>query len=138
LARARDWQSRGRGFESPQLHSSSPNSRDTPVAVSADACRIRFGQWIDRVAAGEDVVVTRRGKAMIKLTRVATLAAPGAAESPRPYLAPAAAAGSPFPVAAAAGSPFPVAAGASSPFPVAAAAHAPSHFAGSTSADRSA
>jgi antitoxin (DNA-binding transcriptional repressor) of toxin-antitoxin stability system len=63
LARARDWQSRGRGFESPQLHS---NPEET--TVSAEACRVCFGYWIDRVAAGEDIVVTRRGKPMIRLT----------------------------------------------------------------------
>lgn len=65
LARARDWQSRGRGFESPQLHSTSPAAA---VTVGADACRIAFGYWIERVCAGEDVLVTRRGKPMMRLT----------------------------------------------------------------------
>ena len=68
LARARDWQSRGRGFESPQLHS---DSHDRTVTVGAEACRVRFGYWLDRVVAGDEVVVTRRGRRLIKLTAVA-------------------------------------------------------------------
>ena len=66
LARARGWQPRGQGFESPQLHSS--DSPATPVTVGADSCRDRFGYWIERVRAGEDAVVTRRGRPMIRLT----------------------------------------------------------------------
>ena len=66
LARARDWQSRGRGFESPQLHS--PTRPDAVATTSADSCRTRLGQWIDRVVAGEEVLVTRRGKAVMRLT----------------------------------------------------------------------
>ncbi len=66
LARARDWQSRGRGFESPQLHSS--NSQGAAITIGADTCRVSFGYWLDQVAAGEDVVVTRRGKPMVRLT----------------------------------------------------------------------
>jgi hypothetical protein len=73
LARARDWQSRGRGFESPQLH---PNSRNAALTIGADSCRVSFGYWLDRVAAGEDAVVTRRGKPMIRLTAVAPASAP--------------------------------------------------------------
>jgi antitoxin (DNA-binding transcriptional repressor) of toxin-antitoxin stability system len=38
------------------------------VTVGADACRIAFGYWMDRVAAGEDTVVTRRGRPMIRLS----------------------------------------------------------------------
>jgi antitoxin (DNA-binding transcriptional repressor) of toxin-antitoxin stability system len=67
LARARDWQSRGRGFESPQLHSTSGKAATT---VAAEACRVSFGYWLDRVVGGEEVVVTRRGKPMIVLTAV--------------------------------------------------------------------
>jgi prevent-host-death family protein len=36
--------------------------------VGADPCRARFGYWIERVRAGEDVLVTRRGTPMIRLT----------------------------------------------------------------------
>jgi antitoxin (DNA-binding transcriptional repressor) of toxin-antitoxin stability system len=73
LARARDWQSRGRGFESPQLHS---NSEATAVTAPAESCRVAFGYWLDRVAAGQDAVVTRRGKPMIRLTAAAPTAPP--------------------------------------------------------------
>ncbi len=66
LARASRWQREGQGFESPQLHF--PDSPAEPTAVGADLFRIRFGYWIERVRAGEDVVVTRRGKPRIRLT----------------------------------------------------------------------
>lgn len=73
LARASRWQREGQGFESPQLHS---NSDDAAVTVSADSCRHSFGQWLDQVAAGQDVVVTRRGKPMIRLTAAAAASPP--------------------------------------------------------------
>jgi prevent-host-death family protein len=66
LARARDWQSRGRGFESPQLHSQT--APQTPTAVNADDFRIGLGRWIDRVSSGEDLLVTRRGKPVMRVT----------------------------------------------------------------------
>jgi antitoxin (DNA-binding transcriptional repressor) of toxin-antitoxin stability system len=31
------------------------------VSIGADSCRVSLGYWLDQVAAGEDVVVTRRG-----------------------------------------------------------------------------
>jgi prevent-host-death family protein len=74
LARARRWQRRGQGFESPQLHSAS--SPDAAVTVGAGSCRVQFGSWIERVRSGEDVIVTRRGKPMIRLASVAEVAAP--------------------------------------------------------------
>jgi antitoxin (DNA-binding transcriptional repressor) of toxin-antitoxin stability system len=79
LARARDWQSRGRGFESPQLHSG-----NAATTVAAEACRVSFGYWLDRVVGGEEVVVTRRGKPMIVLTAVAraTATLPGTVTPP--------------------------------------------------------
>ena len=70
LARARGWQPRGQGFESPQLHFSG-NSRGSSITVGADVCRTWFGYWIERVRAGDNVVVTRRGKPMITLTAAA-------------------------------------------------------------------
>ena len=93
LARATRWQRVGQGFESPQLHS---NAEDGPVSVGADACRQSFGYWLDQVAAGDDVVVTRRGKPMVRLTRAAPApqlaVAPGTpplvAEDTRPLLCP--------------------------------------------------
>lgn len=81
LARALDRQSRGRGFESPQLHS---NPQDAAVSIGADSCRDSLGYWLDRVAASQDVVVSRRGKPMARLT-----AAAPAPELPVPTVAPA-------------------------------------------------
>ena len=68
LARATRWQRVGQGFESPQLHS---NAEDAPATVGADSCRESFGYWLDQVAAGREVMVTRRGKPMVRLTAVA-------------------------------------------------------------------
>jgi prevent-host-death family protein len=68
LARATRWQRVGQGFESPQLHS---NPDGAALTIGADTCRDAFGCWLDRVAAGQDVIVTRRGKPMVKLTAVA-------------------------------------------------------------------
>ena len=65
LARAPHWQCGGQGFESPQLHS---NTERAAVTVAAESCRVSFGYWVDQVAAGQDVVITRRGKPMIRLT----------------------------------------------------------------------
>jgi antitoxin (DNA-binding transcriptional repressor) of toxin-antitoxin stability system len=70
LARASRWQREGQGFESPQLHSPE-NPRDTSATVGAEKCRTQFGYWIERVCAGDDVLVTRRGKPMITLTAAA-------------------------------------------------------------------
>jgi prevent-host-death family protein len=114
LARARGWQPRGQGFESPQLHSSNPGH--APVTVGADACRVQFGYWIDRVRAGEDVVVTRRGAPVIRLCRAASALAP----QPGPV---AASAPQPGPAAAAIPQSGPVA--GSAPQPGAAAASPP-------------
>jgi PD-(D/E)XK endonuclease len=72
LARATRWQRVGQGFESPQLHSSSESpSRPTPgsVVVGADDFRGRLGHWIDRVAAGERLLVSRRGKPVMRIDR---------------------------------------------------------------------
>jgi prevent-host-death family protein len=72
LARATRWQRVGQGFESPQLHLAGEDkglpaiTGGPPVAVSADAFRQRLGRWIDRVAAGEEVVVTRRGAPVVR------------------------------------------------------------------------
>jgi prevent-host-death family protein len=74
LARASRWQREGQGFESPQLHSQ--GSPATPATVGADSCRTRFGYWIERVRAGQDVVVTRRGTPVIRLTPAAAAGPP--------------------------------------------------------------
>jgi prevent-host-death family protein len=69
LARASRWQREGQGFESPQLHSG--DAPDVSLTVRADECRIRFGYWIDRVRAGDDLIVTRRGTPVVRLTAAA-------------------------------------------------------------------
>jgi antitoxin (DNA-binding transcriptional repressor) of toxin-antitoxin stability system len=56
-----------------------------PVMVGADPCRIRFGYWIERVRAGQDVVATRRGRPMIRLTAALEAAAPGLGSPARTY-----------------------------------------------------
>lgn len=91
LARASRWQREGQGFESPQLHSDAQNAA---VTVGADSCRVSFGYWLDRVAAGEDVVITRRGKPVIRLTAVAPASASLSGKpTPPPLLPPATAGG---------------------------------------------
>ena len=42
-----------------------------PTTVGADVLRGRLGYWIDRVAAGELVLVTRRGRPRVRLSPVA-------------------------------------------------------------------
>jgi len=46
------------------------------MTIGADDCRVSFGYWLDRVVAGEDVIVTRRGKPLVRLTAVAPTSAP--------------------------------------------------------------
>jgi prevent-host-death family protein len=58
------------------------------VSIGADSCRVSFGYWLDRVAAGEDLVVTRRGKPMVKLTAVAPAPRPLRAPVAPPFLLP--------------------------------------------------
>jgi prevent-host-death family protein len=43
-------------------------SGQTPLTVGSNPFRNHFGYWIDVVAAGQDVVVTRRGKPRLRLT----------------------------------------------------------------------
>jgi antitoxin (DNA-binding transcriptional repressor) of toxin-antitoxin stability system len=57
------------------------------VTVPAEECRVSFGYWIDRVAAGEDVIVTRRGQPMIRLSAFVQAPAPPS-EAPAPLLMP--------------------------------------------------
>jgi prevent-host-death family protein len=64
MARARDWQSRGRGFESPQLH---PTDQLVPDQVGANEFRNRFGWYMQRAAAGEEIRIARRGRPFARL-----------------------------------------------------------------------
>jgi len=41
---------------------------DVPTSVPAEVFRSGLGRWLDRVSAGEDVLVTRRGKPVMRLT----------------------------------------------------------------------
>jgi prevent-host-death family protein len=64
LGRARRWQRRGRGFESHQLHSPEPGESTT---VGAHEYRNHFGWYMERAAAGEQFLITRRGKPYARL-----------------------------------------------------------------------
>ena len=63
LGRALPWHGRGRGFESHQLHSPDPPTHQ----VGAHQFRERFGYWMDRAAAGEEILITRRGRRYARL-----------------------------------------------------------------------
>jgi hypothetical protein len=45
---------------------SSTSSSEPPVTLGADPFRDRFGYWMDRAAAGEEVLITRRGKPLVR------------------------------------------------------------------------
>jgi prevent-host-death family protein len=63
LGRAPVWHTGGRGFESHQLHSPAPSGQ----TVGAHEFRNHFGWYMERTVAGEEFVVTRRGKPAVKL-----------------------------------------------------------------------
>ena len=58
------WHRGGRGFESHQLHLSS--SSDLAV-IGAEEYRVRLGAYMERAKAGEGFLITRRGKAHVRL-----------------------------------------------------------------------
>ena len=64
LGRAPRWQRGGRRFESDQLHSPDPPSQHQ---VGAHEFRENFGYWMDRAAAGDEVLITRRGRRFARL-----------------------------------------------------------------------
>lgn len=66
LGRAFGWQPKGRGFESHQLHSL--DARAELVTVGAHEYRNHFGWYMERAAAGETFLITRRGKPYARLT----------------------------------------------------------------------
>jgi prevent-host-death family protein len=47
---------------------SSTSTGCTPTTVGCNPFRDAFGEWIDRVASGEEVIVTRRGKPLLRLS----------------------------------------------------------------------
>jgi prevent-host-death family protein len=48
--------------------SSTPSTPAVPTTVGVNPFRDKLGQWIDRVAAGEEVIVTRHGRPRIRLS----------------------------------------------------------------------
>lgn len=67
MARAFGWQPKGRGFESLQLHSPAAQ-QSLPQTIGSDEAYRTWGRLIDRVAAGEEIIVTRRGKPRIRMS----------------------------------------------------------------------
>ena len=51
--------------------SSTPTSDEAPTVVGAHEFRNRFGWYMERAAAGESVLITRRGKPHLRLTAAA-------------------------------------------------------------------
>ncbi len=69
--------------------SSPASSTEThgPAVIGCEELRERLGVWIDRVAAGEEVLVTRRGKPRIRLIPASDeLGRPSPVEPDRPRL----------------------------------------------------
>jgi prevent-host-death family protein len=64
LGRAPVWHTGGRGFESHQLHSPDPPSQHQ---VGAHEFRNHFGYWMERAAAGDEILITRRGRRYARL-----------------------------------------------------------------------
>jgi prevent-host-death family protein len=60
LGRAPEWHSGGQGFESPQLHSSS-------VHIGSNEFRDRFGHYLERAAAGDEISISRHGRPYARL-----------------------------------------------------------------------
>lgn len=66
LARASEWHSEGRGFESRQLHSPEPGSAE-PTTVGSELFGQQVGYWMERASKGEEMVVTFRGRPRVRL-----------------------------------------------------------------------
>jgi len=64
LGRASAWHAEGHGFESRQLHSSDAPSEHQ---VGAHQFREKFGYWMERAAAGEEILITRWGRRFARL-----------------------------------------------------------------------
>lgn len=65
LARALPWHGRGRRFESGQLHLARPPDEET---VGAEEFGYRYARFLQRAAAGESFLVTRRGRPMARIS----------------------------------------------------------------------
>lgn len=64
LARASRWHREGRRFESDQLHKHDPSVK----AVGAEAFGQHTGRFLQRASAGEQFLISRRGRPMAWLT----------------------------------------------------------------------
>ncbi len=67
LGRAPRWHRGGRGFESHQLHSIESSRRGAGEWVGGHEFRNLFGWYAERAAAGEEFLITRRGKPYVRL-----------------------------------------------------------------------
>ena len=56
---------------SPLSSTSSPSLEPTVITVGSNPFRDRLGYWMDVVAAGQEVIVTRRGRRRLRLTPAA-------------------------------------------------------------------
>ena len=61
--RATRWQRVGQGFESPQLH---PSTR-SQVEVGSHQFRNHFGYYLERAAAGDEILIRRHGRPYARL-----------------------------------------------------------------------
>jgi prevent-host-death family protein len=66
LDRATRWQRVGQGFESPQLHSPSPDT----LQVGANQFRNHFGYYLEKAGEGHEVLVSRRGRPYVRVSPV--------------------------------------------------------------------
>ncbi len=67
---------------SHEVVGSSPTSSTSttgPVTIGSNPFRDRLGYWMDRAAAGEEIVITRHGKPRIRLSPAQDLLVPAAA-----------------------------------------------------------
>ena len=56
---------------SPLSSTSSSSLEPAPISVGSNPFRDRLGYWMDVVAAGQEVIVTRRGRPRLRLTAAA-------------------------------------------------------------------
>jgi prevent-host-death family protein len=61
---------------------SSTSPQDPATTVGANAFRDRFGDWLDRAAGGEEVLVTRRGRPIVRLSAAIALPTTAGPSSP--------------------------------------------------------
>jgi prevent-host-death family protein len=80
LDRAPVWHTGGRGFESHQLHSSVPRIEQNVETVGANRFRNRFGYYMERAAAGMEIVISRRGRPFARLGPAAVQRTLGSAD----------------------------------------------------------